>query len=380
MEDVLINQYMLSGKMPCAIRNFYLLLIFLVFAGLVATCFVSLEVVVKANGILRPAREMTEVKAAASGALDTLFVTDGQSVKKGDRIAVIKDELQPAISVKLSAEKDRKMAMLGDLNLLTNLQVPVGRQSPAFNTILYKEQFAKFLQLQHEKEALLHHAHQEMASSSILLKDKIIAPAEFAAKETVYLQSVSSLNAAWHEQMASWNNTKQQLITELNVLEQQLLQINSDHQKLVVYAPVSGVILSLHVRYTGTFLQAGEILCSISPEDTLIAECYVSPTNIGFLKMDQAVIFRVDAFDHKQFGIMKGNIIFIDPDFSNSKESPVFKIRCSVDRETVSLKNGYTANLRKGMTIQARFIIIRRTIWQLIFDKLHNWFEPVVTV
>ena len=31
---------------------------------------------------------------------------------------------------------------------------------------------------------------------------------------------------------------------------------------------------------------------------------------------------------------------------------------------------------KKGMTVQARFIVARRSFWQLLFDKVDNWLNP----
>lgn len=39
-------------------------------------------------------------------------------------------------------------------------------------------------------------------------------------------------------------------------------------------------------------------------------------------------------------------------------------------------KNGYKGYLKKGMTLQARFIITERTLWQLLYDKVDDWINP----
>ena len=43
-----------------------------------------------------------------------------------------------------------------------------------------------------------------------------------------------------------------------------------------------------------------------------------------------------------------------------------------------SLKNGYSRPLKKGMTLQARFVITKRSLWQLVYDKIDNWLNPIL--
>ena len=54
------------------------------------------------------------------------------------------------------------------------------------------------------------------------------------------------------------------------------------------------------------------------------------------------------------------------------------KVICALDSETLSLKNGYIGHIRKGMTVNANFIITQRTVFQLLYDKIDNWLNPKV--
>jgi hypothetical protein len=90
-------------------------------------------------------------------------------------------------------------------------------------------------------------------------------------------------------------------------------------------------------------------------------------------------LFQVDAFDYNYFGILKGRVIFIDNDYTVEGNEPVFKVRCSFDSRPFHLKNGFSAVLKKGMSFQSRFIIGRRSLWQLMFDKLDDWLNPAAS-
>lgn len=42
----------------------------------------------------------------------------------------------------------------------------------------------------------------------------------------------------------------------------------------------------------------------------------------------------------------------------------------------ISLKNGYTGKLKKGMTLRGVFVVVKRSIFQLLFDSVDDWVNP----
>ena len=58
------------------------------------------------------------------------------------------------------------------------------------------------------------------------------------------------------------------------------------------------------------------------------------------------------------------------------EQKPMFRVRCSLNNSSLQLKNGYQGNIQKGLTFTARFHLNRRSLWQLLFDKVDNWLNP----
>ncbi len=54
----------------------------------------------------------------------------------------------------------------------------------------------------------------------------------------------------------------------------------------------------------------------------------------------------------------------------------MFKVICSLDQKQLQLKNGFKGKLKKGMTLNARFFIINRSAFELLYDKVDDWFNP----
>jgi membrane fusion protein, peptide pheromone/bacteriocin exporter len=85
---------------------------------------------------------------------------------------------------------------------------------------------------------------------------------------------------------------------------------------------------------------------------------------------------QIDAFNYNEWGMMPGTVADIAGDFVLMENKPVFKVRCRLEKQTLQLKNGYTARLKKGMTLRTRFVVTRRSLFQLLYDKADDWLNP----
>lgn len=55
---------------------------------------------------------------------------------------------------------------------------------------------------------------------------------------------------------------------------------------------------------------------------------------------------------------------------------PVFKVQCSLDQQYLQLKNGFKGYFKKGMTANVRFKLIKRSLFDLLYDKMDDWLNP----
>lgn len=53
-----------------------------------------------------------------------------------------------------------------------------------------------------------------------------------------------------------------------------------------------------------------------------------------------------------------------------------YSVYCELDSDKLRLKNGYEGVVKKGMTLTCRMIVTRRTISQLLYDKVDDWLNP----
>jgi HlyD family secretion protein len=156
-----------------------------------------------------------------------------------------------------------------------------------------------------------------------------------------------------------------------------LKQYSEDLRNRIIFAPTAGEIIQSSDIQIGSIVSAGQKIAEISPEGELVATCFVKPAQIGLIHEKQKVKIQVDAFNYNEWGILQGDIIDISDDMIVENGSDAyFRVKCKPEKTFLSLKNGYKAEIKKGMSLNTRILIIRRSLYHLLFDKADKWFNP----
>lgn len=360
-------------------HGIFFILSFMIATILIALPLTHVDIAIKSPGIIRPVNERTEIKSSISGIIDSVFYNEGNLVREGAIVLRLKDNVTKIKSLMNRDEMDQCRQFIHDLQLLTTNRFIDGSLTRQLFTPLYKEQSFRFFNRHAEREALVRKANNEEKMNSYLAKEKVISPKEFFDIQIQREKTNASYKAYIKEQMSEWQMDLIKYKSRLSQCEILQNQLAVDAGYYEIKAPITGLIQGIHAHYPGSLLQANEAICFVSPEGDVVAECYVSSRDIGFIKENQQAYFQVDAFDYNFFGVISGRITAIDNDYTLIDGRPVFKVRCAFDSKQLCTKQGQTVQLRKGLSVQARFIIGQRTIWQLLFDKMDDWINPSKT-
>jgi membrane fusion protein, peptide pheromone/bacteriocin exporter len=354
----------------------YLVCVLFVLSAVSSLPFIRYDVSVRASGIIRPASERTEIRSMIAGLIETVCFREGQNVPANAVIFRLKQTELLTKGVLNTFETNERKEALHDLEILTTASELNKSQLTGLRSPVYRQQLSRFLYQKDERETAFRKLKQERRIDSLLDLDGLIARKELFDKAVEYerLQAVDKVFK--DEQLNLWQQDLLRLRLELSQLEYQKNDLTDNAELYDIRSPVAGVVQGLGARYPGGIVQAGETLCTVSPETELIAECYVPTRDVGLLKPGQAATFQIDAFDYKHFGVLGGRITAIDNDFTLVDNKAVFKIKCSFDDARLVLKNGFSGRLKKGLTFQARFMITQRSVWQMLFDTVDDWLNP----
>ena len=343
--------------------------------ALAALPFIKVDVSANASGLVRPVAEKNELHNLVSGTIEEILVTEGQHVEKGQLLIRLQQDLNNNKLSQTSFELQQREEYIHDLTLLTSR----GRQGIASGQLhspLYRQQYSRYQQSLSDQKTTLQRAQTNYEMYKQLFEGKVISQKEFLDRKYDYEKAESGYRAIVEQQHSSWEDDLGRYQVESGRLNTDTRQYQKEKEWNLIKAPVSGTLQQFNGKYAGGSLQPGELVGVISPDASLVAECYLSPKDIGYIRIAMPVKFQVDAFNYNEWGLLEGKVISIDNDFTLSGNQPVFKVKCSFDNTSLKLKNGIKGQLKKGMSLRARFILTRRSLFQLLFDRTDDWINP----
>ena len=162
-------------------------------------------------------------------------------------------------------------------------------------------------------------------------------------------------------------------------LQENNAQISNYEQNLKyqeIKAPATGVVLDLQA-YPGYVPQAGQgsrPVLKIVPDDKLVAEIFIKPEDIGFVKNNMTTDVRISAFPFGEYGDVKGKVTYIgssslEPDPAPPYNFVRFPAEVELEQQYINIK-GEDKKLQSGMSIQANIRIKEnRTVLSLFASK-----------
>jgi HlyD family secretion protein len=350
-------------------RRIYFSVVIMVLAGLCLLPIIKVDVTTQSRGIIRTQTEPVLIQPVVSSLVTTMFVREGMKVQKGDTLIVLKtDNLQEQILQKEKQITDNHL-FVNDLTQLIN-----GKSG--FNTSKYKLEWLQHKAKVDELNVNLKLKKKEFDLTSYLFGEKVVAEMDYLKQKNQYEAALSQLQFYKQQAKNSWQAELTRLEMEEKELESIIVRLEKEKLNYVLIAPVTGTVTQLAGIQGGSFVNPGNNLAQISPDEQLLAECYVSPADIGLIKIGQPVRLQLDAFNYNQWGLIEGAVTDISADIMSLNNKPVFKVRCNLLQSHLQLKSGHKGHLKKGMTFTGRFYLTQRTLFQLLFDKMDNWINP----
>ncbi|NDV82091.1 HlyD family secretion protein [Bacteroides sp. 51] len=353
-------------------QRIYWVVLVAVLASLVSLPFIYVDISVQGNGIVRPIAEKTEIKAPITELVDSVYVREGVNVNKGDVILTFRaSNSDYKIAYQANRLTDYELH-LSDLSYLAK-----GQRPPAFSSPVRQQQYAYYVNRKKELDTSVIQAEKEYYRNKILFEKQVISEEEY---DKYYYQYESQKNerASFTEnQLSSWQADLNAYRNSRNEMNTSLKQEVKDKDLYVVQSPVSGTVDQFSGIYRGSSIQAGQVIAVVSPDSTLCFEVCVSPRNIGYIHVGMPVNVQVESFNYNEWGTINGAVQEISSDFlTDAQGSAYYKVKCGMEKDFLLLKNGRKGKLKKGMTVSAHFMITRRSLFDLLYQRLDDWVNP----
>jgi multidrug resistance efflux pump len=360
-----------------ASKAIYLTVLLFIICVLIALPFIQVDVSVQSAGIIRPSAAVNKVAAPVSGNVFSLSIVNNEPVKEGQELFTIASPLVEEQLIFHQKREEELAKIVSDLNLLIrSIQQSAFTLVDSFRTAVYKQSYHHFKQQVTEINNKYIATKRSFERDKQLYEAKVIALVEFENKRFELDQIAAGLKTLTEQQISQWQADLLRYQQETEELEGKMRQLLKEKEKYIVKAPMSGTIQNFSGIYPGSFIAANQAIAEISPDTSLIVESYISPRDIGLVYAGIPAKFQIDAFDYNQWGMVPGSIVEISNDIQLIEGKPVFQIKCTLDKGFLQLKNGYKGRLKKGMTVQSRFIVAERSLFQLLYDNVDDWLNP----
>ena len=365
-------QYYL-GQISGSGRILFNTVIIFICAAMVSLPFIQVNISVKAPGIIRPVSEKTLISSLIAGKVEKIHCNDGDMVFRGQVLITLKRE---HLLIDLNHKKHEEMLLLNEITDLENL---LAAKDTEMVSVKYRLEYNNFRSSLKMVEEELNKTTKEKERYKGLHREKYISDQEYDDLVYAELLKKSEFDYLMNSTYNKWQNELAGLYYTINQLRTAITRTEKELEYSVIIAPVTGYLEQFTGIYEGSNIQPGIQLATISPDTVLIGEIYITPTHIGKIKNGQEIVMIVDAFDYREWGTLRGIITDIPDDFILINNQPLFKVRCQPDRNFLSLKNGLQGKLKKGMTFQARCLVTRKSISQLILNRIDTRFNPSVS-
>jgi multidrug resistance efflux pump len=350
----------------------YWVVLIAITGAIVSLPFIHVDISVRDVGVIRPIIEKTEIKSTITEYVDSVYVKEGEKVNKGDTLLVFRS-VTPDYKINYRQSRITDLRNhINDLNLLTK-----GLKPESFYSDTRRQEYNYFLKQETEYETYLDKASRNYERNKSLYEQSVISTEEFEVYQFEYTKAVNQLASLRDNQIGKWQTDLDSYRNLYNEIQSDLDVEMKGKDFYVITSPVEGTIEQFRGIYKGSNVQAGAVLAVISPDSTLYAEVYVSPRNIGYINAGMPVHLQVESFNYNEWGTLPGQVAEISSDYFADNENKVFyKVKCSLGKDYLLHKRGSKGLLKKGMSVSAHFLIARRSLLDLIYQKMDTWINP----
>lgn len=359
-------------KHPTKSQKIYWVVLFALTAAIISLPLVYVDVSVQDAGTIRPAVEKTEIKASITEYVDSVYTKEGLKISKGDTILTFRSS---NANYKINYHKERLRDLQEHINDLKELAK--GKRPDIFSSDTRRKEYSYFIKQLEEYKTTLQKSTKDYQRNKALYEKKVIAAEEYEKYQYEYNKINNELASLKDNQISKWQTDLNSYTNSYNEISSSLNQEIKDKELYVITSPVSGTLDYFRGIYKGSNIQTGNSVAIISPDSTLCCEIYVSPRNIGYIQIGMPVSIQVESFNYNEWGTIEGLVTEISSDFlTDNNNNAFYQVKCQLEKDHLIRKNGVQGKLKKGMTVISHFKITRRSLFDLLYQKMDDWANP----
>lgn len=324
--------------------------------------YAEIDQITRAQGQIIPSSRTQIIQAPDGGVIEKLLVREGAEVDRGE-LLVRFDQTKAEASYR---EAEFKVAGLSAT--VARLRSEVFGGEPIFKpeTLLFPEFRQNQTDLLRKRRESLESeiraiermkvlAQRELDMTKPLLKTGDVSMAEVLRLERLVAEQEGQITNRTNKYQQDSQSELNKMEEDLAGAKESLIQRKNLLDNTELRAPVNGTVKNVRVTTRGGVLRPGDELMQIVPvDDALIVEAKVKPSDVAFLKPDQDVVIKIDAYDYTIYGSLEGKLTYISADTLNEDvkqgEQAYYRVQVKTESPRFNRRPNENLQLQPGMT------------------------------
>jgi adhesin transport system membrane fusion protein len=393
----------------------------LVFVALLWMGWAEIDVVVRGNGKVIPARQVQLIQSLEGGIISEILVREGDLVESNQPLIKISDvafsssfeenrlsyyELR-AKSARLKAEAyggefegdEEVAAVFPELIKAENSLFESNRQQLRETLSIYEEQVKQqqsaLEEMQSKRRQLrksLELLRQELKIKEPLVQRRIISEVEFLqvqqreAEVEGELEGVAisiprirstveeGRNKLEQVRLEFKNKAKLELnevLSEISRIAEAQIALQDRVSRTTLRSPVIGVVQRLYANTIGGVVTPGSEIMEIVPrEEALLIEVRIKPADIAYINIGQETRLKFTAYDFAIYGSLKGTVSFVSADTVTDEDGVSYYVARVRPKKPYLGHESQSMPIKVGMTSEADIITDKKTILEYLLKPI----------
>jgi adhesin transport system membrane fusion protein len=352
--------------------------------------FFELDEITRGQGKVIPTSREQVIQSLDSGVLSEMFVREGSVVEKDQVLLRIDDarsgavfrEAQEkylalsALAARLKAEAyGTALVFPSELNAYPDL---MQQELQAFNA--RKRSLMQSLQALDSSMAAV---TRELTITEPMVLQGVMSEVELLRLKRQQSELMGQRAERLNRYLTDANNELTRVASELSQTKENASAREDAFLRTTIRSPMKGVVKNVQITTVGGVVQAGQAILEIVPtEDEMLVEAYINPSEVAFLKVGQAAVVKLTAYDFNKYGGLDGVLEHLSPDTLRDEkqkkpgnpvelEEGLYRIIVRV-KESTNVRNGLKLIPSPGMTASVEIRTGSKTVLEYIFRPLQN--------
>jgi adhesin transport system membrane fusion protein len=363
---------------------------FALIAALLWAASFDLEEITRGTGKVIPSSREQVIQSLDSGVLAELLVREGDAVVK-DQVLLRIDDARSGPMFREAREKwvalSAQAARLQAEAYGTAIQFPNHVKNQA--SVVQRETQAYLARKQalNEEMAAMHQSlsqlSRELSLTEPLVEQGVMSEVELLRLKRQYADMQSRMAERRNRYLTDASNEWVRVESELSQTRENTLAREDAFKKTVIKAPMDGIVKNVQQTTLGAVIQSGQTILEIVPvQDNMLVEAYVKPSEVAFLKVNQAAVVKLSAYDFNKYGGLEAVLDHISPDTLRDENKPRKPGNAPVDLEEGYYRilvrivdqrldrHGMRMNATPGMTATVEIKTGQKTVLEYLLRPL----------